>query len=116
MKHAHNREGSISPLPSTYKHTPAVSTHRTAFRNHECMQHVIRFPVNVLPLMIPYRRGHFKFRPAYVCSRYSLVGIATGYGLDGPGSISGSARLISSTQRTDRLWAHPASHSTVFGG
>jgi hypothetical protein len=36
------------------------------------------------------------------------VGIATGYGLDGPGSIPGNARFFSSPQRPDRLW-HPAS-------
>jgi hypothetical protein len=39
------------------------------------------------------------------------VRIATGYGLDGPGSIPGIARLFSSLQLPDRLWdlpSHPA--------
>jgi hypothetical protein len=38
----------------------------------------------------------------------SSVGIATGYGLDDPGSILGSARFFSSPQRPDRLWDPPS--------
>jgi hypothetical protein len=37
-------------------------------------------------------------------SRGSSVGVVTGYGLDVPGSIPGSARFFSSPQRPDRLW------------
>jgi hypothetical protein len=36
------------------------------------------------------------------------IGIATGYGLDGPGSISGSARFFCSPQRPERLWGPPS--------
>jgi hypothetical protein len=36
-------------------------------------------------------------------SRDSPVGIVTGYGLDGPGSIPGSARFFSSPQLTEPL-------------
>jgi hypothetical protein len=36
-------------------------------------------------------------------SRDSSVGIVTGYMLDGPGSIPGSARFLISPQRPDRL-------------
>jgi hypothetical protein len=32
----------------------------------------------------------------------------TGYGLDGLGSILGSARFVSSLQRPDRLWGPPS--------
>jgi hypothetical protein len=39
---------------------------------------------------------------------YSSVGIETSYGLDGPGSMPGSARLFSSPQRRDRLWSPPS--------
>jgi hypothetical protein len=34
----------------------------------------------------------------------SSVGIAMGYGLDGPGSIPGNAKFLSSPERPDRLW------------
>jgi hypothetical protein len=37
-------------------------------------------------------------------SRDSSVGLATGYALDGPGSIPGSARFFSSPQRLDLPW------------
>jgi hypothetical protein len=43
--------------------------------------------------------------PLYNRNRDSSVGIATGYGLDGTGSMSGSARFFSSLQCSDRLWA-----------
>jgi hypothetical protein len=36
-------------------------------------------------------------------SRDSSVGIATGYGIDGPGSIPGGERIFSSPQRPDRF-------------
>jgi hypothetical protein len=39
----------------------------------------------------------------FIFSRNSIVSIATGYWLDGPGSIPGSARFFSSPERLDRL-------------
>jgi hypothetical protein len=41
------------------------------------------------------------------------VGIVMGYGLDGPGSIPGSTRFVSSPQHPDRLWGPP---SLLFNG
>jgi hypothetical protein len=37
------------------------------------------------------------------------VGIATGYVLDGPGSVPGGARILSTPHPQDRLWGltHP---------
>jgi hypothetical protein len=43
-------------------------------------------------------------------SRDSAVGIATGYGLGEPSSMSGNARFFSSPQRPDPLGAHPPSY------
>jgi hypothetical protein len=40
--------------------------------------------------------------------RDSSVGIATGYGLDGPGLIPGSVKYFSSPDRPDRLWDPPS--------
>jgi hypothetical protein len=37
-------------------------------------------------------------------SRDLSVGLATDYGLDGPGSIIGSAKHFSSSQHPDRFW------------
>jgi hypothetical protein len=37
----------------------------------------------------------------------SSVGIATGYGLDGRGSILGRGKIISPFHSLDRLWVHP---------
>jgi hypothetical protein len=37
-------------------------------------------------------------------SRDSSIGIATGYGLGGPGSIPSSERFLSSSQHPDRHW------------
>jgi hypothetical protein len=37
----------------------------------------------------------------------SSVGIATGYGLDGPGAVPGGARFFSSPQCPDQLWGPP---------
>jgi hypothetical protein len=46
----------------------------------------------------------------------SSVGIATGYGLDGQGSIPVSGkRFFSPPQLPDRLWAYPASYSMGTG-
>jgi hypothetical protein len=47
---------------------------------------------------------------------YSPVGIATSYGLDGPGSIPGSVRFFSSPQRPDRLWGPPSLLSNGYRG
>jgi hypothetical protein len=49
------------------------------------------------------------------------VGIATGYGLDGPGSIPGSVRFffkmfLFSTASRLALGVHPASYPTGAGG
>jgi hypothetical protein len=49
-------------------------------------------------------------------SRFFVIGIARGYGLDGPGSIPGSARFFSSLQRSDRLWSSPSLLSNVYRG
>jgi hypothetical protein len=46
-------------------------------------------------------------------SRDCSVGIATGYGLNGPCSIPGSARFSSSPQRPHRLWDPPSLLSSV---
>jgi hypothetical protein len=37
-------------------------------------------------------------------SQDSSVGVAIGYGLDGPGSIPGNARFFSSPHCPERLW------------
>jgi hypothetical protein len=47
---------------------------------------------------------------------YSSVGVATGYGLDGPCSIPGSARSFSSPQRLDGLWGPPRLLSNGYRG
>jgi hypothetical protein len=49
----------------------------------------------------------------YIVSRDSSVGIATGYKLDKPASITGSARIFSPPQRPDRLWGP---HSLLSNG
>jgi hypothetical protein len=41
-------------------------------------------------------------------SQDRLLGIATGYGLDGRGSIPGKGKIFSSAQRPDRLWGPPS--------
>jgi hypothetical protein len=41
-------------------------------------------------------------------SRDSSVGIAMGYGLDGPDSIPGMERFFSSPQCPDRIWGPPS--------
>jgi hypothetical protein len=57
-----------------------------------------------------------------VCSRSrdSSVGIAMGYGLDGPDSIPGNAKMFSSSQRPDRLQGPPSllsnGHRGLFPG
>jgi hypothetical protein len=38
----------------------------------------------------------------------SSVGIATGYGLDGPGSNLGRGKFFFFPQRSDRLWGPPS--------
>jgi hypothetical protein len=40
-------------------------------------------------------------------SRDSSVGIATGYGLEGRGSIPGRVKIFSSPQRPDQFWGTP---------
>jgi hypothetical protein len=42
--------------------------------------------------------------------------LATGYGLDGPGSIPGRARFVFSPQRPDRLWGLPGLPSNGYRG
>jgi hypothetical protein len=46
----------------------------------------------------------------------SSVGIATGYGLDGLGSIAESVRFVSSPQRSDLLWGPPSLYPINIGG
>jgi hypothetical protein len=52
----------------------------------------MKFGMNIMPLE----------------SRYSSVGILTGYGQEGLGSIPVSARLFSSPNRLDRPWDPPS--------
>jgi hypothetical protein len=47
--------------------------------------------------------------------RDSSVSKSTGYGLDDPGSIPGSARFFSSPQRPDPLWGPPSLLSLFLG-
>jgi hypothetical protein len=47
---------------------------------------------------------------------FSSVGIATVYGVDSKGSIPGSARFFSSSQRPDRLWGRPSLISDGYRG
>jgi hypothetical protein len=47
-------------------------------------------------------------------SQDSSVGIATGYGLDGPGSIPRSGRYFISPQRPERLWGLPNLQYNVY--
>jgi hypothetical protein len=48
-------------------------------------------------------------------SRHSSVGIATGYGLDGRGSIPNKAKgFLSSPQRPDRPWDPPSLPSSEY--
>jgi hypothetical protein len=51
---------------------------------------------------------NLKFGPRWSERRDSSVGIATGYGLDDPGSISGNAKFFPFPQRQDRLWGPPS--------
>jgi hypothetical protein len=54
---------------------------------------------------------------AEVRSRGSSVGITTGYGLDGRGSIPGRGKgFVSSPQGPDRLWDLPSLLSSVYRG
>jgi hypothetical protein len=47
----------------------------------------------------------------------SLVGVVTGYGLDGPGFDSQCGKIFfSSPQRPDRLWGPPSPLSSGNGG
>jgi hypothetical protein len=56
----------------------------------------------------PYRATLFFKVTFNMGSRDSSVDIATGYELDNPGSISGSARFFSSSQRRNLLWGPPS--------
>jgi hypothetical protein len=51
--------------------------------------------------------------------RDSVVGIATGYGLDDRGvgvRVPVGSRIFSSPRRPDRLWGHPISYPVGTGG
>jgi hypothetical protein len=50
------------------------------------------------------------------CSWDSSVGIVTGYGLDSPGLIPGSARFFSSPQHPYQLWGSPSLLSNGYWG
>jgi hypothetical protein len=54
------------------------------------------------------RKGEFIHVLNYVGVGIAQVSITMGYGLDGPGSIPGSVRFLSSPQRPDRLWGPPS--------
>jgi hypothetical protein len=57
---------------------------------------------------VPNRKG----------SQGSVVGIATGYGLEGRGvgvRVLVGSRMFSSPRRPDRLWGHRASYSMGTG-
>jgi hypothetical protein len=51
-----------------------------------------------------------------VRSRDNSVGVATGYGLDGPGSIPSRVKIYFSPQHPDRLWDPPSLLSNGYGG
>jgi hypothetical protein len=60
---------------------------------------------------------HSPFIANIICrNRDSSVDIATGYGLDGPDSIPGSARFFPSPERPDRLWGLPSLLSNGYRG
>jgi hypothetical protein len=69
----------------------------------QCFQRIAR---------IVLRLGYDTLHPM---SRDSSVDIATDYGLEGRGSIPGSARFFSTPQRPDRLW-DPPSYPMGAGG
>jgi hypothetical protein len=66
---------------------------------------------------IIYSDLHNWVQKNFVFLPYILVGIATGYGLDGQGSIPGRCkRFFSSSQRPDRLWGLPSPLSIGYQG
>jgi hypothetical protein len=50
----------------------------------------------------------------YIHTYIHGVGIAMGYGMDCPGSITDKARFFSSAQRPDRLWGSPSLLSSGY--
>jgi hypothetical protein len=56
----------------------------------------------------------YKIIEYLIKSRDSSVGLATGHGLDGRGSIPGAVRRFFSSQRPDRLWDPPSLPSNGY--
>jgi hypothetical protein len=75
-------------------------------RSASCLARQQTMPEQNCPMTIPNER-----------SRDSSVGTATGYGLDGWGSISSRGkRFFSTPQRPDRLWGPPSLLSNWYCG
>jgi hypothetical protein len=65
---------------------------------------------------MPYLRSSVTLSMISLASVIRGVSIATGYGLDGPGSVPGSARFFSPRERPDRLWGPPSLPSDGYQG
>jgi hypothetical protein len=66
---------------------------------------------------IQVTRGRLPLAIFHTLSRDSSVGIGAPHGLDGQGSIPGrDKRVLSSVQRTDRLWGTPIPLSNWYWG
>ena len=83
------------PIRLTYDTTPALlfqynlarsRRHAGQVRRHDDSAHCVTYPlvVNISPRMVEISGG-FKTSYQILCGPGSVVGIATGYGLDGPG-------------------------------
>jgi hypothetical protein len=79
-----------------------------------CLWHAL-CGCNSAPLLKSFRSfhlvsltNHLKIICAYMRSRDSSVGTATGYGVDGRGSILVRVKFFSTPQRLDRLWGLPS--------
>jgi hypothetical protein len=91
----------------------------TAWRKHRFVYYSViagaYFDVTILTCR-KYATIYFRSLLRYSRSRDSSVDIATGFWLDSPGSIPGSARFFSSPQRPEWNWGSPILLSNGYQG
>jgi hypothetical protein len=94
----------LAVLPSSCRMcSPCVDRTQHLFRRWTRLQFI-----HALHLCVSFECNIKQWLFACNDSWYSSVGIATGYGLDGPGSGPSTAIFLSSPQGPDRIWGRPS--------